>query len=292
MKNFIFSSTTLLPKFKIVRPQLQICDYVQEICSLITRLLIQNIRRPSLIITGILQPLLWLVIFGALFQNAPIAMFTPINEYKYFISAGIIVFTVFTSALNAGLPIIFDREFGFLNRLLITPLSSRYSILVSSSFNIILVSSVQVALIIFSCYQIGYCLTSNSNVFLVIAILLLLSFSITNLSIMLAFQVPGHVELLACILIINLPLLFSSTALAPLIFMPSWLQIIASINPLSYAIEIIRYAYLYQEWQIHTNIMDTVWGPIKLVDIVLILIFLYLISFTYIKKLISNKFEE
>nr|YP_009297868.1 ABC-2 type transporter [Kumanoa americana]AOM67602.1 ABC-2 type transporter [Kumanoa americana] len=292
MKNFIFSSTILVPKFKITKPQSQIRDYLQEICSLLIRLLIQSIRRPSFVITGILQPLLWLIIFGALFQNAPISMFTPLNEYKYFISAGIIVFTVFTSALNAGLPIIFDREFGFLNRLLITPLSSRYSILISSSCNIILISSIQVALIMCSCYQIGYCLVNVKNLYLVIITLLLLSFSITNLSIMLAFQVPGHVELLACILIINLPLLFSSTALAPLIFMPSWLQIIASINPLSYAIETIRYAYLYKEWKINTTIMETVWGPIKLIDIVFILIFIYLISFIYIKKLISNKFEE
>jgi ABC-2 type transport system permease protein len=292
MNHLPHSSTVLFPQFNISISKINIPNYIQEIFVLIIRLSIQVWRRPSLTITGIIQPLLWLIIFGALFQNAPIEIFTSTTQYKYFISAGIIVFTTFTNSLNAGLPLIFDREFGFLNRLLVTPISSRYSIIISLSINITFITSLQVISIIYSCYLIGYSPANNNHFILITKVLLLLSNSITNFSLMLAFIVPGHVELLASIIIINLPLLFSSTALAPLIFMPSWLQIIASINPLSYAIETIRYAYFNTSYNLKSIIIQTAWGSVNLLHIFMLFIIINVVSFIYIKHLISNKFEE
>ena len=60
-----------------------------------------------------------------------------------FLGAGVIVFTAFSAALNAGLPVMFDREFGFLNRLLVAPLRSRYSIVLASVLYITSLSLVQ-----------------------------------------------------------------------------------------------------------------------------------------------------
>lgn len=266
--------------------------YLQEIYALTKRLFIQNCRRPSLILTGIMQPLLWLLLFGALFQNAPVQLFTSTDKYSDFMSSGMIVFTAFTSSLNTGLPLIFDREFGFFNRLLSSPLYSRYSIILSASFNILCNNVLQVTGIIYTCSLKGTAVPNIHNVTLMVLILLLLSNSITSISLMLGFLLPGHVELLACTIIINLPLLFSSTALAPLAFMPSWLQVIASINPLSYAIETVRYAYLNQSWSYQSNIMQNVWGPVTIMTIFIIFISSNLLCFAFIYQLISNKFED
>nr|YP_009315005.1 Hypothetical protein ycf38 [Scinaia undulata]SCW23460.1 Hypothetical protein ycf38 [Scinaia undulata] len=266
--------------------------YLQEICALTKRLFIQNRRRPSLMLTGIIQPLLWLLLFSALFQNAPVQLFTSTDKYSDFMSSGMIVFTAFTSSLNAGLPLIFDREFGFFNRLLSSPLHSRYSIILSASFNIFCNNVLQVTSIIYTCSLKGTAVPNFHNIQLIIWILFLLGNSITNISLMLGFLLPGHVELLACIIIINLPLLFSSTALAPLIFMPSWLQVIASINPLSYAIETVRYAYLNQSWNCESIIMQNVWGSVTVITIFALFIGSNLICLALIWKLISNKFED
>ena len=73
--------------------------------------------------------------------------------------------------------------------------------------------------------------------------LLILVFGVTALSLGLAFALPGHIELIAVIFVANLPLLFASTALAPLSFMPNWLGWLAALNPLTFAIEPIRAAY-------------------------------------------------
>jgi len=215
----------------------------QEISALTWRLFIQLIRRPSTLFAGILQPLIWLLLFAALFSNAPIDFLPGSSSYGEFLGAGLIVFTAFSGALNAGLPVMFAREFGFLNRLLVAPLSSRSSIVISSVIYITTISLLQSFAIMATSALLGYGWPSLGGFLLIAITLLLLVFAITGLSLGLAFVLPGHIELIAIIFIANLPVLFASTALAPISFMPEWLGWIASINPLTFAIEPIRMAY-------------------------------------------------
>jgi ABC-2 type transport system permease protein len=97
-----------------------------------------------------------------------------------------------------------------------------------------------------------------------VAIVLLLVFGVTGLSLGLAFSLPGHIELIAVIFVTNLPLLFASTALAPLSFMPTWLQWVASLNPLTYAIEPIRYLYLHGDWSWSSIVLAAPFGAVTM----------------------------
>ncbi len=215
----------------------------QETIALTKRLFLQLIRRPSTLIAGILQPLIWLILFGALFAKAPSGLLPGEMAYGKFLGAGVIVFTAFSGALNAGLPVMFDREFGFLNRLLIAPLRSRSSIVLASVIYITAISLVQSIAIMSMAYFLGYGWPGPLGLLLVITTLLLLVFAFTAVSLGLAFTLPGHIELIALIFVSNLPLLFASTALAPVSFMPVWLGWLAALNPLTFAIEPIRAAY-------------------------------------------------
>ncbi|MEM7066482.1 MAG: ABC transporter permease [Cyanobacteria bacterium P01_B01_bin.77] len=238
--------------------------FVQETLALTKRLFIQLQRRPSTLAAGIVQPLMWLILFGALFQNVPQGLFGDSVNYGQFIGAGIIVFTAFGGALNAGLPVMFDREFGFLNRLLVAPLVSRFSIVIASALFIAAMSLVQTAAIVALSAFLGAGLPSIVGLGLMIAIILMLVLGVTAFSLGLAFALPGHIELIAVIFVTNLPLLFASTALVPLSFMPRWLSTIASLNPLSYAIEPIRYLYLHNDWTFNSIVMETAWGDLSM----------------------------
>ncbi len=235
---------------------------VQETRALTWRLFIQLMRRPSTLIAGLIQPLMWLVLFGALFQNAPEGFLG--GDYQQFLGAGVIVFTVFGGALNAGLPVMFDREFGFLNRLLMAPLVSRSSIVLASSIFIMSLSVLQTLAIVATIAALGSGLPNGSGMVLIMTIVMLLVFAVTSVSLALAFTLKGHVELIAVILLTNLPLLFASTALAPIAFMPGWLQWIALLNPLSYAIEPIRYVYLHSGWGLGSIVMVAPWGSVSI----------------------------
>lgn len=266
-----------------------LADFIQETLALTKRLFIQLQRRPSTLIAGIVQPLMWLVLFGALFQNAPKGMMGNDLSYGQFLGAGLIVFTAFVGALNAGLPVMFDREFGFLNRLLVAPLASRYSIVAASAIYIVALSFVQTAAIIGVNALMGAGLPSIAGLGIIALIILLLVLGVTALSLGFTFALPGHIELIAVIFVINLPLLFASTALAPLTFMPSWLQMVASLNPLTYAIEPIRYLYNHPQWDLSSIVLQAPWGSVSFGTSLLILVGFAAFTLTAIQPLLKRR---
>lgn len=276
------------PKFQITF-QASWKHHYYEIFGLTKRLYIQIYRRPGNLIVGLIQPLIWLVLFGALFQKIMLTMNMPYNQ---FLNTGIITFTSFTSAMNAGLPIIFDREFGFFNRLLISPLLSKYSILISSIIVITLITIFQTYMIIgfniiilkyqYSIYQ----LTS------ILYITILLTITVSNISICLAFILPGHIEFLASILISNLPILFSSTALAPISIMPKWLQFLTCFNPMTYAIETLRFILINNIDKIsHKDINLLFHEHIDIYYSILIITLMNIANFLLSKYIITYKCE-
>jgi ABC-2 type transport system permease protein len=264
-------------------------EFIQETLALTRRLFIQLQRRPSTLIAGIIQPLMWLFLFGALFQNVPKGLFGESQNYGQFLSAGVIVFTAFAGALNAGLPVMFDREFGFLNRLLVAPLASRYSIVCASAIFIVTLSLIQSATIVIAGAFLGTGLPGFLEMSAIALIIIMLVVGVTGLSLGLTFALPGHIELIAVIFVTNLPLLFASTALAPISFMPNWLQIVVSLNPLSYAIEPIRYLYVHQDWSLNSIVLNAPWGAITFGEALLILLAFDVIALSIIQPLLRRR---
>ncbi|MEB3254633.1 MAG: ABC transporter permease [Synechococcus sp.] len=260
----------------------------QETFALTRRLFLQLARRPSTLIAGVLQPLIWLILFGALFANAPEGLLPGGISYGRFLGAGVIVFTAFSGALNAGLPVMFDREFGFLNRLLVAPLRSRSSIVLASVLYITALSLLQSLAIMATAAVLGYGWPGSAGLLLVIITLLLLVFAVTALSLGLAFALPGHIELIAVIFVANLPLLFASTALAPLAFMPAWLGWLASLNPLTFAIEPIRAAYR-GPLDLSAVLLEAPYGDVSGYGCLAVLVVLTAVLFLLIRPLLNRK---
>ena len=260
----------------------------QETYALTKRLFIQLKRRPSTLFAGILQPIIWLFLFGALFSNAPKNFLPGVDSYGNFLGAGLIVFTAFSGALNSGLPLMFDREFGFLNRMLVAPLVSRLSIVLSSFLYITILSFLQSIVIMFISFLLGYGFPNLFGLGIVFTTLILLVLFVTSISLCLAFILPGHIELIALIFVINLPLLFASTALAPISFMPNWLGWIASLNPLTFAIEPIRIAYS-SEFSLDFVALHAPYGDLTCKSCITFLFILTIASLIIIRPLLNKK---
>ncbi len=256
-----------------LEPSLLSVEFWQETLALTRRLFIQLKRRPTSLVLGIAQPLMFLLLFGQAFRNAPTGVFGSGENYTQFLAAGVVIFTAFGAALNSGLPIVFDREFGFLNRILVAPLVSRLSIVFSSAIYIVLQSLVQTGIVMLACSLMGaHFIGGPAGLLLVAVVVMLLVLGFTALSIGLAFLVPGHIEILGILLVLNLPLLFASTALAPLAFMPSWLQWVATLNPLTWAIEPVRHLYVSSDWSLTSPILAAPWGTLTIQTALLALV--------------------
>ena len=294
MKNinkYRFNQVFAIKPQSIIIQDSSIYDIKQEVTTLTKRLYIQLERRPSTFIISMIQPLLWLILFGSLFQNFPINLLTKNIKYNTFLTPGIITFTSFNGAIYAGLPLIFDREFGFLNRLIVSPLILRDSLLASCLISITITSLLQtIIIILFNTYILNNSF-SISNIDIILQTIILITISIASISISLAFILPGHVEFLAVLLLTNLPTLFASTTLAPLSFMPYWLQILTSLNPLTYATEILRYVSSFKFINYDAKIIKTVWINCSIYHSLTIILLITIVNLLIAKYILKYKYE-
>jgi ABC-2 type transport system permease protein len=209
----------------------------------------QHLRRePIRIVFTVIQPVLWLVFFGNLFRNTGQPPGFPAADYLSFLTAGVIVMTIVGNSLAGGIPLLFDKETGFLFKLLVAPIS-RSAILISAFLSTLSVSLLQVLLILLVASLMGVqVVTGGWGILMLLGIAILLGIGITALSLALAFVLKSHGEFFAFIGFATLPLIFLSSALAPLEVMPSWMRFLAYLNPMTYTINGIR-VLIIQGWE-------------------------------------------
>lgn len=229
-----------------------ILDILRETQALTWRWILHGIRQPIVIVAGLFEPLIWFYLFGAAFSQSGRAVTGGGASYTEFLAAGIIVFTAFRAALASGVSVLFDRETEFLDRLLVAPLASRASIIVSSAAYIGLQSILQSLVVIVAVgFADGTRSIGTGDAALIALTVVLFVIGITAVSIALAFLLRAHFEMLSLIQVVALPLVFASTALVPLAVMPRWLQWVALFNPMTYAIEAVRVAMMGGDFWAH-----------------------------------------
>jgi ABC-2 type transport system permease protein len=189
------------------------------------------------LVVTLIQPAVWLILFGNLFRNN-----TVVPEYSYiaFMTAGVVVMTVFNGALAGGVELLFDKENGMLRRLMAAPIP-RVSILLSRVIFVSVLTALQSLVILFSAYWFGVVVvTGLVGVALILLTGMILGMGVTAVSLALVFSLRDHGQFFSILEFVSLPLLFASTALVPLESMPPWLQVVAQLNPMTYAINSVR----------------------------------------------------
>jgi ABC-2 type transport system permease protein len=240
--------------------------HLLELRALCGRLFLQSARRPIVLFAGLFQPFIWLFLFSAVFKNSPMATLAGATSYLAYLTPGILVFTAFTGALNGGVPILFDREQGFLDRLLVAPLHSRSSIILAAGIHILAMTLLQCAVILCVGAAMGAGYSCGwAGLSLLLVTLLLITLIFTTISLILAFSLRYHFELLSLIMIFSLPCAFLSTAFSPLAYMPAWLRYPASLNPITLAVEPLRTVLLNPQWSFAQPILNTPLGSWNLI---------------------------
>lgn len=246
-----------------------VATYASESWAIALRWFWHLRHEPVQVIAAIAQPALWLLLFGNLFTQAGIQLRGSAPDYISFMTAGVVIMTVFNSAISGGTEVLFDRESGFHDRLLAAPIH-RSALLTGRYIYVLLVSAAQGAVILAVATAIGVRVaTGLPGAATAIALAVLLGIGVATLSLALAFVLKGHGTFFALIAFISLPLIFTSNALAPLDAMPPWLRRLAYLNPMTYAIEGAR-TLIVEGWHVAT--LAAVAGALIVFDIVAILL--------------------
>jgi ABC-2 type transport system permease protein len=189
--------------------------------------------------TRAVQPVLWLLIFGETFNRIH-AIHTGSNSYLEFLAPGIIAQSGLFVAIFYGIQIIWERDAGVLNKLLVTP-TPRAALILGKSFSAGIRALAQVVVVLVLSVILGVSLTTNPlNIIGTFAIVMLGSAFFACLSMSIAGIVLKRDRLMGIGQMITMPLFFASNALYPISVMPPWLRALAVVNPLSYEVDALR----------------------------------------------------
>ncbi|MGY5057006.1 ABC transporter permease [Streptomyces sp. 900105755] len=189
--------------------------------------------------TRAIQPALWLLIFGQTFTRIR-AIPTGGIPYIDYLAPGIIAQSAMFIAIFYGIQIIWERDAGILNKLLVTP-TPRSALITGKAFAAGVKSLIQAVVVIVIAAILGVSLTWNPLKLLGVALAVVLASAFFScLSMSIAGIVLSRDRLMGIGQAITMPLFFGSNALYPLAIMPGWLQVVSKINPLSYQVDALR----------------------------------------------------
>lgn len=194
---------------------------------------------PTEIFTRMIQPAIWLVIFG---QAMAKTKFIPTGASSYldFISPGILAQSILFISIFYGIALIWERDMGVLHKILVTP-APRSILVIGRAIAAGIRGISQIFIIYIIAYFLSVDLRFEFLSFLGILIFVLLGGAIfSTFSLIIASIVKKRERFMGIGQVMTMPLFFASNALYPLELLPSWLKTLSKFNPLTYQVDALR----------------------------------------------------
>ncbi|MGY4708293.1 ABC transporter permease [Mycolicibacterium sp. CBM1] len=191
------------------------------------------------LVTRMVQPALWLLIFGTTFNRLHV-IDTGSVPYLAFLAPGIIAQSALFISIFYGIQIVWDRDAGILAKLMVTPAPAS-ALVTGKAFAAGVRSIAQVVGVLVLAYFMGIHMTHNPfRILAAMGVVMLGSAFFACLSMTLAGLVRNRDRLMGIGQAITMPLFFASNALYPVAVMPDWLRWLSRVNPLSYEVDSLR----------------------------------------------------
>ena len=199
-------------------------------------------RQPAYIVIMLIQPVIWLFLFGSLFRRVVELPGFGASSYLDYLVPGVVIMSALSASMWSGMIVLEEIDRGIMDRFLVLPLH-RSAIINASAAQQSLVIAVQSVIIVLLGWAGGAHYAGGVAGLIVLvaaAVLIAILFSaFSNTVGMLARQRETIIGINTFLL---LPLTFLSTAFMPKALMPHWMQIVASCNPVNWALEAGRSA--------------------------------------------------
>jgi len=196
------------------------------------------LRNPAWVAIGVVQPALYLLLFAPLLRSvASVPGFPSGGPYNVFVP-GLLVQLGMFGAAGVGFGLIAELRVGVVERLRVTPVS-RLALLLGRALRDIVVLLIQAVILIVVALPFGLNIDLE-GVLVVLGLVALIGLAIASIAYAAALWLRSEDSYAPLIFTATLPLLLLSGVLLPMSLAPEWLRVIASINPLAYAVDAAR----------------------------------------------------
>jgi len=198
------------------------------------------IRQPAWVAIALVQPIIWLLLFGALFKSVTKIPGFEGGSYIDYLTPGVIVMTAVSSAGWNGMAFIDDMDSGVMDRFLVSPVW-RGALNLGSMVYSALTIAVQSVIICGLAYAVGAHFRNGMlGVISLVVIACTLGASFAALSNALALVARQRETLIGAVTFVLLPLTFLSGAFMQLSLAPGWIADVARFNPVNWAVTAAR----------------------------------------------------
>jgi ABC-2 type transport system permease protein len=199
------------------------------------------LRNPAWVIIGLMQPILYLALFGPLLTRLPAATLGNTgNAYKFFVPGLLIQLGLFGSTF-VGFAIISDWRAGVIERFRVTPVS-RLAIMAGRVLRDVVTLVVQAAVLVLVGVAFGL-RAPVAAVFIGFGFIVLVAVGLASVSYATGLLVKSEDSFAPLVNTVVVPLLLLSGIFLPMTLGPGWLQGVARISPFRYIIDAMREAY-------------------------------------------------
>ena len=208
-----------------------------------TRHLRAFIRQPWFVGMALIQPVIWLLLFGALFKNVTqIPGFTTSASYLDYLVPGVLVMTALFSCGWSGMAIVEDLDRSIVDRFLTTPVH-RSAIIAGLNIYELVAFGIQAVIIGGLAWILGAHFDGGLLGYGALTLCaMLVGASVASLSDAMALMLRQRESVIGVNTMLTLPLTFLSAAFMPLTLVPDWIATVARYNPVNWAVEAGREA--------------------------------------------------
>ena len=240
-------SLALDPPRRFGLPQLWIC-----LVGIVWRESLRFLHQRERFISALVRPLVWLFIFAAGFrQTLGVSIIPPYDTYvlyEVYITPGLMAMIQLFNGMQSSLSMVYDREMGSMRMLLVSP-APRWFLLTAKLIAGVAVSILQVYayLVIAHFWEIDP--PSWWGYLSVLPALVLSGLMMGALGMLLSSLIKQLENFAGVMNFVIFPMFFASSALYPLWRVQEgspWLALVCQLNPFTYAVELIRFAFYQQ----------------------------------------------
>ncbi len=216
-------------------------SFIRDTWIIFARAMMLSLRQPLWVVIGLLQPILYLTLFGPLLQTVAATSGFQGDAWQVFVPGLLVQLGIF-GGLFVGFGIIAEWRSGVIDRQLVSP-ASRAAIITGRTLRDVVVITVQGIVLVGAAFFMGLRVPVAALLIgLVLVALLGAAFSFISNAIGIATK--SEDALAQMVNTLALPILLLSGILLPMTLAPAWLQVVANFNPFKHIVEALRAVFL------------------------------------------------
>lgn len=206
--------------------------------AVVERELVRMFRQRGRLLAAMVRPLIWLLVIGTGLDT--MVGRAGDGSYRYFLVPGVVGMTMLFGAMIASLSTVNDKESGVMRMLVVAPFPHHW-IVVAKILSATAAAVVQALMLLALLLLLGY-VGTDPRWGLLLAGLVATSLACASLGMLVAAWSPTLENFAVIMNLVIFPVFFLSGALYPVQHLPDWLRWVATVNPFTYGVDLLKHA--------------------------------------------------